>query len=113
MLSSDIIHCTAPSPTVYPEVLLFEQRQSKVGVLVQTLVGKFDSRKDSKHSCAQAGTKFVSSAERVIAVWAGVEYNRRRNRLGQHNAILEAINAEYQRCSCDHCHGWCSSFAEH
>lgn len=47
-LSSDIIHCIAPSPTVYPLVLLFEQRQSRVG-LFPHMVGKLFSRKDSKH----------------------------------------------------------------
>lgn len=38
-LASDIIHCTAPSPTVYVDLLLFSHRQSNVGVSPQTLVG--------------------------------------------------------------------------
>ena len=75
---------------MYPLVLLFEQRHAKLGALVQTLVGKLDSRKDTKHSCAQAGTKLVSSEERLMfAALACVVYNdSRRSRLGQHNAIL-------------------------
>jgi hypothetical protein len=87
---------------VYPLVLLFEQRHARLGVLVQTLVGKLESRKDTKHSCAQTGTKLVSSEERLMfAALACVEYNdRRRNRLGQHSAILGgAVERGYQHCS--------------
>lgn len=65
ILISDIIHCTAPSPIVYPEVLLCEHRQSSIGVVEHVVVGKFESRKEMKHSCAQVGMKLVSSVESV------------------------------------------------
>lgn len=38
-LASDIIHCTAPSPTVYVDLLPFSHKQSNVGVSPQTSVG--------------------------------------------------------------------------
>jgi len=75
---------------VYPDVLLLEHRQSKVGDVEQMLVGKFASTNDSKQSCAQVGTKLANSGDRVIdAALACVENAyARRSRLGQHNAIL-------------------------
>lgn len=50
ILASDIIHCTAPSPTVYVDLLPFSHRQFKVGVSPQTLDGKLSSTKDSKQT---------------------------------------------------------------
>lgn len=89
---SSIIHCTAPSPTVKPLVLLLVQRQSNVGFCVQMSVGKLFSRKDTKHVCAQAGMKFVSSLLKDMDASTRAEkmHNRRRVRisLGQHDAIL-------------------------
>lgn len=38
-LASDIIHCTAPSPTVYVDLLPFSHKQSNVGVSPQIFVG--------------------------------------------------------------------------
>lgn len=94
ILISDIIHCTAPSPIVYPDVLLLEQRQSSSGFGEQVPSGKLASKNEMKHSCAHVGMKFVSSGVRVkfafeAAALACIENpNIRRIRLGQHNAIL-------------------------
>jgi hypothetical protein len=65
MLTSEIMHCTAPSPAVYPDVELCEQRQSNVGVVEQVVERKFTSKNDLKHSCAQDGMNFVISDVRV------------------------------------------------
>lgn len=65
ILISDIIHCTAPSPIVYPDVLLLEQRQFRVGFAEQVPVGKLVSKNERKHSWAHVGMKFVSSGVRV------------------------------------------------
>mgnify|MGYP003662535677 CR=1 FL=1 len=65
ILISDIIHCTAPSPIVYPEVLLVEQRQSSVGFVAQVPEGKLASKNERKHSRAHVGMKLVSSGVRV------------------------------------------------
>jgi hypothetical protein len=67
------------------------------------LVGKFDSKNDMKHSCAQLGTKFVNSGDSVIVVaQASVEnpYIRVR-RLVQLNAILVgAMKRDRQHLPC-------------
>ena len=74
-------------------MLLVEQRQSSVGLAVHVDVGKLSSRKLTKQVCAHGGMKFVSSSLKVKDASACVEdANRqriqRRNRLGQHSAIL-------------------------
>lgn len=89
-LTSEIIHCTAPSPTVNPDEPLLEQRHSNVGVEEQMLVGKFESRKEMKHSWAQLGTNFVISGERLVeaALASAITVYAGRIRLDQHRAIL-------------------------
>ena len=63
ILSSEMIHWTAPSAIVYPEVELCEQRHCNDGEIVQALIGKLASRNDSKQAFAQSGTKLESSAD--------------------------------------------------
>lgn len=65
MLISEIIHCTAPSPIVYPEVEFVEHRHASVGVVEHADVGTLATRNDLKHSCAQGGTKLVISDVRL------------------------------------------------
>jgi hypothetical protein len=85
--SSDTIHCTAPSPIVYPLVLLLEQRQSNVGVVPHTDSGKFELTNDSKHTCAHDGMKASISGDNVMALTRVEEYKKKRI-YGQHNAII-------------------------
>jgi hypothetical protein len=67
------------------------------------LVGKFVSKNDMKHSCAQLGTKFVNSGDSVIVVAQARVENAyiRVSRLVQHNAILVgAVKRGCQHLSC-------------
>jgi hypothetical protein len=57
----DIIHCSAPSPIVNPDVLWCEHRQSRDGVVEQAVSGKLDWAKERRHGCAHGGTKFDTS----------------------------------------------------
>jgi hypothetical protein len=50
---------------VYPDVLLWEHKQSNEGVDEHTDIGKFDSMKDLKHVCAHEGMKAVTLFDKV------------------------------------------------
>jgi len=86
---------------VYPDVLFVLQRQSNNGTDPQADVGKFNSKKEIKQSCAQEGMKLVSSGESVYFVFAltGIENAYIRRRLGQLNAILEGAVAAGSQCT--------------
>lgn len=67
-LFSAIIHCSAPSPAVKPDVLLCVHKQSKVGDVEHADWGKFASRKEIKHDCAHGGINFVISFSKKYVV---------------------------------------------
>lgn len=61
---SATMHCTAPSPIVYPVEPVCEQRHCNEGDEPQRSVLKLTSRKDWKHDTAQDGMKAVMSDPR-------------------------------------------------